>query len=372
MKIKEYQQDIDACRFCFMCRHVCTTARVTSEEEMTPRVRGLMLSMILRGSLEYTNEIAESIYQCCLCEYCKEWCEGGWDLPAAVRAARFDIVGKGLVPENIMKVKNNLVENGNPYGYKKDEIDEELQEKISSLSGKGQTLLLFGYDALYKAPEVARAAIEVLEKAGIEIKTLSEEGAAGYDLYNLGYKEEGTVKIKEFIDQIKQTGCQEIVNLSGSMHYLLVEELDKLDFELTGIEVYHLSDYLLQLIESNSLDFVKKFNKKVSYHEPDYLARYNKIHQSPREILAKIPALELKEMPWIKEQARSTGNGLLQETYPELAEKIIKSRLQEALDNEIDLLVTFSAEDKANLSANLSQKDTLEIMDLVELINNLL
>ena len=108
MNIENYKKDIDACRFCFMCRHVCSVARVTYEEEMTPRVRALLLSMVLRKATDYTEEISEKIYQCALCKYCKEWCEGGWDLPSAIIAARFDLVEKGLVPEKVKEVKNSL------------------------------------------------------------------------------------------------------------------------------------------------------------------------------------------------------------------------------------------------------------------------
>ena len=51
----------DACRFCWMCRHICPVSNSTGNEGWTPRARGLMVSMIERG-LPYDGEIAEASF----------------------------------------------------------------------------------------------------------------------------------------------------------------------------------------------------------------------------------------------------------------------------------------------------------------------
>ena len=42
-------KNAEACRFCWMCRHICPTGIATGREEFTPRARGLMVSMLKRG-----------------------------------------------------------------------------------------------------------------------------------------------------------------------------------------------------------------------------------------------------------------------------------------------------------------------------------
>ena len=37
----------DACRFCWMCRHLCPVQLVTGKETNTPRAKGLLVSMIV-------------------------------------------------------------------------------------------------------------------------------------------------------------------------------------------------------------------------------------------------------------------------------------------------------------------------------------
>ena len=40
----------DACRFCWMCRHLCPVQLVTGKETNTPRAKGLQVSLIERGA----------------------------------------------------------------------------------------------------------------------------------------------------------------------------------------------------------------------------------------------------------------------------------------------------------------------------------
>ena len=39
----------DACRFCWMCRHLCPVQLVTGKETNTPRAKGLLVRAPLAG-----------------------------------------------------------------------------------------------------------------------------------------------------------------------------------------------------------------------------------------------------------------------------------------------------------------------------------
>src|SRR5690554_5450697 len=213
-----------------MCRHVCSMARITNEEEMTPRVRALMLSMILRDAEEYTEEIAENIYQCALCEYCKEWCQGGWDFPSAIRAARADVVKKGMVPEVVKKVKGSILQANNPYGKK--EPDSKLKEIVLQNTNSSRTLILFGSEISYLSPEIGVAMISLMNKAGIKFMTLEKEINGAYELYNLGYQKEAKERAALLIEAINKSACKEVIILSDSLHYLLTAGLDNMGLKI--------------------------------------------------------------------------------------------------------------------------------------------
>ena len=88
MLIAEHTTTIEACRFCFMCRHVCTVGVVSGKESDTPRGKGLILFKILKGHADYSPDLVETLYRCCLCGLCETWCKADCHPPAAVLAAR--------------------------------------------------------------------------------------------------------------------------------------------------------------------------------------------------------------------------------------------------------------------------------------------
>lgn len=364
MNIENYKKDIDTCRFCFMCRHVCSVARVTHEEEMTPRTRGLVLSMILRNSLDYTEEIADSIYQCSLCQYCKEWCEGGWDFPSAIRAARNDLTERNIIPDQIRNIKDSLVNYNNIFNKTSDDLTEDIKIRLNNLPKKTDNLLIFSNSLLYEKPEICINAIEILEKSNVGFSILEEEITSGLELYNLGYSKEAKRKNEKLKEMIKESGCKNIITLTGGLNYLLTEIVDG----LSGIEIYHFTEYILELLNRKKIKFLNEVNKKVSYHDSNYMARYVKIIDPPREILKSIPALELVEMVWNKEKARSIGNITFMYSYPHIEELLVKSRLKDFKETGAELLITSSGVDKIIFERYLADNASFKVMDIVELI----
>ena len=109
MHITTERTTIDGCRFCYMCRDVCTAARCTREEELSPQSRALALSMVLRGSLQLAPDIADDVSQCCFCGWCRMWCEGKRDFGKAALEARKDLVDQGQVPASVAALADRLL-----------------------------------------------------------------------------------------------------------------------------------------------------------------------------------------------------------------------------------------------------------------------
>ena len=93
-------EQADACRFCWMCRHVCPVGQVTGKESNNARAKGFVVSMDGRGApLDETS--MEIMYECALCKACTNDCATGYDPSIFILEARTKAVVDGLVPPNV-------------------------------------------------------------------------------------------------------------------------------------------------------------------------------------------------------------------------------------------------------------------------------
>ena len=73
------KETFDACRFCWMCHHICPIGNATGHERNTARARALSLSLVERGGLALDEEVSANLYECALCSGCAHDCITGWD-----------------------------------------------------------------------------------------------------------------------------------------------------------------------------------------------------------------------------------------------------------------------------------------------------
>ena len=164
------KQHIDACRFCWMCHHICPIGNATGLERNTAKARALGLSLVTRDALS-VSDVADSLYECACCGACVHDCTTGWDPVMFTKEARLQAALDGALPDYINALVENCLETGNAYG--KTELDANLSAAIEKHSAKTDTLLFLGVDARYHVPEAAINAIRVLEKANVAFTVLA-------------------------------------------------------------------------------------------------------------------------------------------------------------------------------------------------------
>ncbi len=366
MLIAEQTKTIDACRFCFMCRHVCTLGVVSGKESDTPRGKGLILFKILKGHAQYTPDLVETVYRCCLCGLCEAWCQASCTPPAAILAARADIVALGQEPAAVRQIKENLLQTGNPFGLPAAERFRSIQAPQGRTPA--EVLYYVGCDTAYLQPQIANAFAKLLEAAGVKFTLLAGEHSTGKPLYALGYRDEARAMAQRLAEQIRATGCRTLVTTCPSALDAFKTDYPALGADLGGIEVLHAAQYLDRLVQQKRLTPKKPVATQASVLDGTYLGRTHKLFEEPRRVLQQVPQLGLREMVWTRQFAYAAGEpaGLLRLLHPELSRQLAARVLGEAVQSGVQTLVTTCPVTRTTLAGVEPQGP--KVQDLVELL----
>jgi len=352
------KKTIDACRFCWMCRHVCPVGNVTGRERNNARARALSLSMVERG-VELSKDIVANVYECALCAACTKECATGWDPVEFTKAVRLEAAMNGVTPDYINKMIDNIESTGNPYGQT--ELSEELKAEIESLPKDADTLLFLGVDARIKSSRSAVNAIRLLKKANISFTVLMNEPDSGYAMDTLLGKADETKRIMTkaagVLDKYKT-----IVAYDPADAKVFLREYKEWGIEL-GAAVKTFTGFVNELIQSGKLK-PKKLNKTFVFQDPAVLARDLEETQEAREILAACG--ETKEMLLYGKDTVWAGNLIMNEYMPDVMKLTAKARWENALSTQAEVLVTASPSEYEVLSA--VKPDNMELLSIEEVV----
>ena len=208
-----------------------------------------------------------------------------------------------------------------------------------------------GCTAREKETFIADATEKLLKLAGVDYKVLDDEKCCGSVLLRTGFIEEAENQIQKNTEAL--SGELILTSCAGCYKTL------KQDYE--GLDVIHISQFLKELIDDNRLNF-NKGDLTVSYHDSCHLGRHCNIFEEPRDVISAVA--DLVEMQNNHDNSLCCGaGGGVKSAYPEIADEMAESRIAQALETNVDLLVTPCPFCKLNL------KDRgLDVLDLTEFL----
>jgi Fe-S oxidoreductase len=371
MSLADQFSTIDACRCCFMCRHVCTLGVVSGKESDTPRGRGIILFKILKGHSDYSEELVDAIYRCCLCGLCETWCKADCSPPTAVLEARREIVAQGRAPAPVAEIRARILNCGNPFGLPAKQRFQAI-DAVDGVQERPEVLYYVGCDAAYRQPEVANAFLRILRACGVRVSLLRDEHSTGKALLLLGYYDDARATAQSLIAKIRGTSCKTIVTTCPSSFDAMTRDYPALGLDLTGIEVLHATSYLNRLAAQNRIPGLSARLAKVTLLDDTYLGRHHGIVDEPRRVLQRIPQLTLHEMAWSRELAYSCGEpgGVFRLLHPDLSVRLARRVLYEAARSDAEVLATSCPIAKGILSE--ANETRLQLRDVVELVADVL
>jgi Fe-S oxidoreductase len=319
---------------------------------------------------------AEDIWLCTTCRNCVQRCPRGVEIIDVMRAVRRLMVPDGVVPASIPSLRSvmtSFASVGNPWGQEpKDRANWASEQGVPEFA-EGMEVLYFpccypSYDPRLK--KVAQATADLLKKAGVNFGILgSKEMCCGESIRKAGnealFKRLARENIKTFIEN----GVKKIVVASPHCFHTFRNEYP--EFKV-NFEVLHITQYLGQLIKEGRLKITGEYKKKVTYHDPCYLGRHNGIYDEPREILKKIPGLELKEMADARESSLCCGMGggrIWMETAKN--ERFSDIRLKQAQDTGAEILSTacpYCITQFEDSRMSLTDSSVIQIKDITEIL----
>jgi Fe-S oxidoreductase len=359
------------CFQCGLCDAVCPWNRV----------RAFSIRKIIREATFGLTEIeGEDIWRCTTCGTCPEQCPRGVkqiDIGVSLRrvASEYEVFPASV--RSARTARASLISEGNPLqGERENRADWANGLSVKTFSEGMEVLYFVGcylsYDPRMK--KVAVATADILNRAGIDFGILGDrENCCGESIRKTGseevFKNLARENIKTFIDD----GVKKILVSSPHCFHTFKNEYPEF---MVNFEVVHVSQYLLDLINSGRLELTGEYGKKVTYHDPCYLGRHNDIYDEPRDVLNKIPGLELIEMPDARKGSLCCGGGggrIWMDTP--IGERFSDLRLEQANDVGAEVLVTACPYCITNFEEsrlNLAYDDVLEIKDITEIIHEVI
>ncbi|QHY97104.1 succinate dehydrogenase/fumarate reductase iron-sulfur subunit [Streptomyces sp. S4.7] len=360
----------------------------------------------LIGTLEENGVIdPDVLWSCTTCGACVEQCPVDIEhIDHIVDMRRYQVMIESSFPSEAGTMLKNLEKKGNPWGLQKKQRLEWTKEVDFEVPVVGKDVEdLSEVDYLYwvgcagaledRAKKTTKAFAELLHIAGVKFAIMGgDEKCTGDSARRLGneplFQQLGQENVAmlnmaygESLDEDgavdestrKPKSSKKIVATCPHCFNTIANEYPQLGGEY---EVIHHTQLLQHLVDEEKLVPVTPVEGLITYHDPCYLGRHNKVYTPPREIIAKVPGLRNEEMHRHKERGFCCGAGGARMWMEErIGKRINNERVDEALSLNPDIVSTacpfclVMLTDSVNGKKNDGKaKESLQVVDVAQLL----
>ncbi|MER6313549.1 (Fe-S)-binding protein [Streptomyces sp. NPDC001581] len=355
----------------------------------------------LIGTAEENGVIdPDVLWSCTTCGACVEQCPVDIEhIDHIVDMRRYQVMIESAFPSEAGTMLKNLEKKGNPWGLaKKQRVEwtKEVDFEVPIIGKDAEDLSEFDY--LYwvgcagaledRAKKTTKAFAELLNIAGVKFAIMGgDEKCTGDSPRRLGneplFQQLGQENVAmlnmafgeddEDPSTRKPKSAKRIVSTCPHCFNTIANEYPQLGGEY---EVIHHTQLLQHLIDEGRLTPVTPVDGLITYHDPCYLGRHNKVYTPPREIMSAVPGLRQQEMHRHKERGFCCGAGGARMWMEErIGKRINNERVDEALSLNPDIVSTacpfclVMLTDSVNGKKNDGQaKEHVQVVDVAQLL----
>ncbi len=256
----------------------------------------------------------DAVWACTTCGACVYECPVLVEhVPMIMEMRRYMTLMEGNVPDTVGNTLMMLERNGNPWGLSPSDRanwTNELDFDVPIMAEKGEAEVLWwvgcagSYDP--RNQKVSKALAKIMHQAGVDFAILGEEErCSGDTARRSGNEWLFQTMAEDNIATLKQYKFKRIVVQCPHCYNTIKNEYPQFGGEF---EVVHHSQFISELVIQGKIHPQPTEHKKVTFHDPCYLGRYNGEYDAPRFVVRAAGA-ELVEPERTRDKAMCCGGG---------------------------------------------------------------
>ena len=330
------------------------------------------------------------LWSCTTCGACVEQCPVDIEhVDHILDMRRYQVMIESSFPSEASVLLKNLENKGNPWGMNAearldwaDGLDFEVPVVEDKVPDDTEYLFWVGCAGALedRARKTTRAIAELLHRAGVKFAVLGPmEGCTGDPARRIGNEFLFQMLAQQNVETLNEAfgerpaSSRKIVAMCPHCFNTLSREYPQLGGEY---DVVHHTQLLSRLVAEGRLTPVTPIEQSITYHDPCYLGRHNKVYTPPRELLDRVPGLSSREMHRCKDRGFCCGAGGARMWMEErIGKRVNTERVEEALALDPDLVSTACPFCLVMLGDAITEKkqsgdakESLEIVDVAQLL----
>ena len=326
------------------------------------------------------------LWSCTTCGACVEQCPVDIEhIDHIVDMRRYQVMIESQFPSELGSLFKNMETKGNPWGMNTSarldwaaDLPFEVRVVDGQIPDDVEWLFWVGCAGAYedRAKKTTQAVAELLHLAGVEFAVLGEgETCTGDSARRSGNEFLFQVLAQQNVDVLNEAGAKKIVATCAHCFNTLRNEYPQLGGQY---EVVHHTQLLNQLVREQRLTPVSPVegHRSITYHDPCYLGRHNKVYSPPRELVGALPGVTLTEMPRHADRSFCCGAGGARMWMEEkIGKRVNTDRTEEVVATGASAVAVgcpfcriMISDGVASVQSDLERDQQVEVLDVAQLL----